>query len=267
MVDQAPGAFGPLDPIVCNAGIDTAQTFRKTTRGDFEQIFNTSLYGNLHLAPTAWPVFQVQGGGRVVLKSSGAGLYGNHGQEAYSAAKTAVIGLARALAIDGRSRGILVNVVAPYAVTQMTEAHIMAETAAVFRAEREAPLVAWLASEECTISGEVLVCVAGLIRRARTGETASFEMAGPYEQLVATLREQPLRFFNTASESFAVLCDQREAEQELLAFAWCNDSCPVSLMLIHRRLMARGSMPPHRARKRLLPRCRYDRWGRNRRLH
>src|SRR3546814_13588295 len=74
------------------------------------------------------------------MTSSSAGRYGQHGLSAYGASKSAVDGLVRTLASEGAGRGIAVNAVSPYALSQMTAAHIRGEMAEGFTPDRVAPL-------------------------------------------------------------------------------------------------------------------------------
>jgi NAD(P)-dependent dehydrogenase (short-subunit alcohol dehydrogenase family) len=176
MLEQARSRFGRLDIVIANAGIDRASTFAKQSMADFRAIFDTGFFGNLHLVHAAWPQLVGQQYGRVVLTTSSAGLYGNYGQVAYSAAKAAVIGMVHALAIEGRRHGVCINAIAPYGYSQMTAQYMPPEMASSFDPQRVAPLVAWLSSAGCDVSGEVLVCGGGLVRRAGVGETDALAM-------------------------------------------------------------------------------------------
>ncbi len=209
MVAHALTAFGRLDIVVANAGIDRVGSFGKQRMEDFRAVFNVGFFGNLHLAHAAWPHLLKQAYGRVVLTTSSAGLYANHGQAAYSSAKAAVIGLVRALAIEGRRHGVLVNAIAPYAYSQMTAPYMDADMAGAFDPARVAPLVGWLASQDCDVSGEVLVSGAGLLRRADVGETAAVPLpAHGFSQAVHALHDQPLQRYATANDSFARLLQE-----------------------------------------------------------
>ena len=204
MVKQALAAFGRLDIVVANAGIDKAASFHKQTLADFRAVFEVGFFGNLHLAHAAWPHLMQQRYGRVVLTASSAGLYADHGMAAYSAAKAAVIGLMRALAIEGHRHNVLANVIAPYAYSQMTAPYMTGDMARSFDPALVAPLVGWLCSAECDVSGEVLVSGAGLVRRASVGETPALALAPQaIARTVHALRDQPTRSYPTANVSFS----------------------------------------------------------------
>jgi NAD(P)-dependent dehydrogenase (short-subunit alcohol dehydrogenase family) len=110
------------------------------------------------------------GYGRVVLTSSIGGLYGNYNVANYSAAKAGLIGLSHVIALEGAAEGVKSNVVVPAAVTRMAEG---LDTSAYppMGPELVAPTVAWLAHESCSISGEMLVSLAGRVARAFVAET------------------------------------------------------------------------------------------------
>ena len=216
MVEQALAAFGRLDIVVANAGIDKAASFHKQSVQDFREVFDVGFFGNLYLAHAAWPHLLQQSYGRVVLTASSAGLYANHGQAAYSSAKAAVIGLMRALAIEGRRHGVLVNAIAPYGYSQMTAPYMNADMAITFDAGHVAPLVAWLASQDCDVSGEVLVSGAGLIRRAGVGETGALALrANAVGDAVHALRGKAIEGFASANESFARLLQEYDTQQKV----------------------------------------------------
>src|SRR3546814_7120249 len=124
------------------------------------------------------------------MTSSRAGRYGQHGLSAYGASKSAVDGLVRTLASEGAGRGIAVNAVSPYALSQMTAAHIRGEMAEVFTPDRVAPLIAWLASEDCDVTGEVIVAGGGRFRLTETVETDSLSPDAGFADLMARLAAQ-----------------------------------------------------------------------------
>ena len=209
MVEQALATFGRLDIVVANAGVDSPTAFIKQGLADFRAIFDTSFFGNLHLAHAAWPHLIQQRYGRMVLTASSAGLYGNHGQSAYSAAKSAVIGLMRALALEGQRHQVRVNVIAPYGYSQMTAPYMDERMASRFDPALVAPLVSWLCSEACAINGEVLVSGAGLVRRASVGETQALALdAGPPGEVFTKLAKLSVQSYPSANDSFARLLEE-----------------------------------------------------------
>ncbi|MEQ1493106.1 MAG: SDR family NAD(P)-dependent oxidoreductase, partial [Terricaulis sp.] len=122
------------------------------------------------------------GAGRVILVASSAGLYGVRGRAPYAASKGALIGLGLTLSHELRRDGVGVNVLAPYAATQMT-ADAMAAAEDVgqrMTPESVAPLATWLASAECEANGEIWVAGGGYVRRARMmeGDGAAFDALG-----------------------------------------------------------------------------------------
>lgn len=213
MVDHACSHFGDLHGIVANAGVERLARFESLSEDDFKQVFDTSFFGNLYLISAAWKHWQATGFGRAVLTGSGAGLYGNHGQVAYSAAKAAVIGLVRALAIETGKRDICVNAVAPYAYTAMTKPHLSADDAAKLDPSHVAPLVSYLMSAQCTLSGETLVSAGGLIRRAYTREGRTVALGDDIATAINTLLIEDGASFESASASFGDLCNTLHEDQ------------------------------------------------------
>lgn len=194
LVDQALQHFGRLDIVVANAGIDSAASFHKLAMADFERVMEINFHAVARLLHAAWPLLRQQAYGRVLVSGSTAGLYGNHGQAAYASAKAALLGLVKTLAIEGHPRGVLVNLLAPYAVTQLTRAAFPGEQAAQFSPEAVAPLVAWLVSEHCRLTGQTIVTGAGHARLVKTLESATIalgeDIPAALEQLLAMPCEQ-----------------------------------------------------------------------------
>lgn len=98
-MNSALEAFGRLDIVVNNAGILRDATFHKLTVQQWEAVRRVHLDGTAFVTRTAWPHLREQRYGRVVVTTSGAGLFGNFGQANYAAAKLGVVGLMHTLAL------------------------------------------------------------------------------------------------------------------------------------------------------------------------
>jgi NAD(P)-dependent dehydrogenase (short-subunit alcohol dehydrogenase family) len=170
MVAQALDTWGRLDALVNNAGVDQHAPLHKLTVEQFMDVFEPNFHGTLYATHAAYARMRDAGHGRIVVSASSAGLHGLHGLSAYAASKAALIAFARSLAQEGARRGVLANVVAPYATTKMTAPHTPAEVAAVLGPELVAPLVTYLASDACRLNGRTIVCGKGGFRRATTVE-------------------------------------------------------------------------------------------------
>lgn len=113
--------WGRLDHVFANAGVVGAGGIEFTTEEDFASIVDVNLSGVFRTSKAALPLLRRSGGGAMVITSSIEGLVGNAMLPAYSTAKTALVGLTRALAAEAAPT-IRVNAVHPgYIESPMTE--------------------------------------------------------------------------------------------------------------------------------------------------
>ena len=167
--------WGRLDICVANAAIGTAGMFHKQPAAQFGEVLEINLHGSVRLARAAMAVMRPAGYGRIILVASTGGLHGDVGLSAYAASKGGLLAFGRTLAAEGASRGVLTNMLLPYALTQMTEAQMAADgVPAAVRTRMEpdlvAPVLTALASPECRLNGEYIVTGGGRLRRASAVE-------------------------------------------------------------------------------------------------
>jgi len=170
ILEAALDTYGRLDILIHNAGIVRSAPLKEMSYEDFEAVLDVHLRGAFHVVRPAFPVMCDAGYGRIVLTSSIGGLYGNHGVANYAAAKAGVIGLSNVVALEGAVEGVQSNVIVPAAVTRMAEGIDTSEYPPM-GPELVAPVVGWLAHESCSVTGEVLIALAGRVARAIVTET------------------------------------------------------------------------------------------------
>jgi len=121
MVKQAMAKWGRIDILINNAGILRDKSFAKMDLADFKLVMDVHLMGSVNCTKAVWDIMREQRYGRIVMTTSSSGMYGNFGQSNYGAAKMAVLGFMNTLVLEGESRNIKINALAPTAGTRMTE--------------------------------------------------------------------------------------------------------------------------------------------------
>jgi NAD(P)-dependent dehydrogenase (short-subunit alcohol dehydrogenase family) len=170
IVQTAIDAFGRVDVLINNAGILRDKAFHKMDADLINQVIDVHLKGAFFVTQPAFRRMREQRYGRIVSTSSASGLFGNFGQANYGAAKAGLAGLTRVLAIEGAEHGIAANAIAPIARTRMTEG-ILGDLSPRVSPGSVSPLVAYLASEQCSVNGHIYSVAGGRIARIFIGET------------------------------------------------------------------------------------------------
>ncbi|MGO4446622.1 SDR family NAD(P)-dependent oxidoreductase [Mycobacterium sp. 2YAF39] len=170
IIDTALDRFGRIDILIHNAGNVRRAPLREMSYEDFEAVLDVHLRGAFHVVRPSFPVMCDAGYGRIVLTSSIGGLYGNYDVANYAVAKAGVIGLSNVAAMEGAAHGVKSNVIVPAAVTRMAEG-IDTSAYPPMGADLVAPAVAWLAHENCSITAEILIALAGRVATAVMAET------------------------------------------------------------------------------------------------
>jgi NAD(P)-dependent dehydrogenase (short-subunit alcohol dehydrogenase family) len=199
IIDAALDNFGRIDILIHNAGNVRRGTLKEISYEDFDAVLDVHLRGAFHVVRPAFPVMCEKGYGRIVLTSSIGGLYGNHQVANYCTSKAGLIGLSNAVALEGSAEGVKCNVIIPAAVTRLAKGR---DTSAYppMQSELVAPTVAWLAHESCSITGEMLISIAGRVAKAVFAETPgvyrpSWTIEEVAEQMPAIRNTDSLKIF------------------------------------------------------------------------
>jgi NAD(P)-dependent dehydrogenase (short-subunit alcohol dehydrogenase family) len=178
LIEKTLAAYGRLDVLVNNAGVELAKKVTDTTEAEWDRLMDVNLKGVFLCCKAAIPVMQRQGGGIIVNVASELGLVGGSEIAAYCASKGGVVQLTKAIAIDHVADGIRVNCVCPGPVgTPLLESIIEASSnpdeerrsivektllKRVGRPEEIANVILFLASEESSyMTGSIVVVDGG----------------------------------------------------------------------------------------------------------
>lgn len=178
-VDIALEAYGRVDAVVANAGTIDSDPYPDWSTERFEAILKYHVHSAFHVTRGAFAAMKANNYGRLVFVSSAAGVFGQPGLTGYAAAKTGMLGLMNIASLEGAEFGILANAVMPMGDTRMASA-LLGEAAespdaraflSTFRLDQVAPVVAFLASEECTLTHTVLSAFSGRVAALRVAVT------------------------------------------------------------------------------------------------
>jgi NAD(P)-dependent dehydrogenase (short-subunit alcohol dehydrogenase family) len=185
LIDAAIAQFGRLDILINNAGIINWAGMPDVDADDLARHFAVHVGGAFNTTRAAWPYMVEQRYGRIVMTSS-SGMFGLLENLSYATAKAGIVGLTRSLMTEGAAHNILVNAIAPAAITRMA-GRSADETDALggdpgsgpMSPDRVAPLVAFLAHEGCPVSGEIYAAGGGRFARIFVAQAAGYVNASP----------------------------------------------------------------------------------------
>lgn len=133
------------------------------------------------------------------MTSSPAGIYGNFGQANYSAAKLALLALAKTLAVEGGKNNIFCNTIVPVAASRLTEDLMPEDVFEMLHPKYVAPIVAYLCHDSCEANGEVLEAAGGYYGRYEWRRSAG-KVFSPEVPTLENIRD-----------SFGEICDMSKS--------------------------------------------------------
>ncbi len=135
LIEEALGAFGGLEALVCNAGVAWTGLLGDMTWEEWRGVFGVNVDALFSCCKAVLPHFIHRKAGRIITVSSMWGQVGASCEVAYSASKAAVIGFTRALAKEVAPSGITVNCVAPGVIDTEMNDHLSPEEKEALRLE------------------------------------------------------------------------------------------------------------------------------------
>jgi len=170
LVDGALERFGRIDIVLNNAGIIQWAGFPEADEDNLSRHLAVHVAGSFNTTRAAWPHMVEQGYGRVVMTTS-SGIFGLANNTSYATAKAGVVGLMRSLSVAGMDHGIKVNAIAPAAYTRMAG---KGTGSPAMSPDLVAPMAAFLAHEDCPVSGEIYVAGFGRFTRLFIASTEGY---------------------------------------------------------------------------------------------
>jgi NAD(P)-dependent dehydrogenase (short-subunit alcohol dehydrogenase family) len=212
IVNTAINTYGKVDILINNAGILRDKSFGKMTELEWDAVIAVHLKGTFNVTRPAFVNMRENKYGRIILTSSGSGMFGNFGQGNYAAAKAGMAGMVNVLKLEGAKYNIKTNLLMPSAGTRLTEDVMPADMFKKLDVKYITPGVLYLASEQCQESGIYLNAFAGYFSRSQvlSGPGVLFPEMPSVEQVAEKWAdimslENP-RFYNDVNEiMFAAL--------------------------------------------------------------
>lgn len=207
--DLAINTFGSIDCLINNAGISEGKTFHKASIEELMTVVEVNLIATMKLTHKIYKYMYEKGKGNIIFTTSAAGLYGQHGMPAYSSSKAGIIGLANSLHLESFKKDIAVNIISPFAHTNMTKSFMNSKQAKKFAPEKILPIIDFIILNN-HISGNIFICGGGKFRLGKFYENDGLDFSSyedfSYEELetrqdnLFSMKE--LKSRKNASESF-----------------------------------------------------------------
>ncbi len=212
ILEQCLDEFGSFDYLINNAGVAEGKTFHQTTLQDFNEIISINFTGAVNVSHACFQHMYENNFGSILFTTSGAGLFGQHGMPAYSSSKAGLIGLAHSLHLEAKTKNLNINVLSPFAFTNMTKNFLSTSQKQQFTTDKVTPIVKFLLESQ-RISGNIFIAGGGQFKIAKMIENAGIDLSALNQisdveidnnlQSLMSLEEVVTR--EDASESFEAL--------------------------------------------------------------
>lgn len=186
-------AFGRIDIVINNAGIFAPGALPSLTAADFRRMVDVHFFGTVNVVKAAWSHLLAAGSGRIVNTISEA-MLGAPQMTSYGAAKGAIFGFTRNLAVESAGTGLLANCIAPRAGTRMVDrlgaalelpTDMVEQMKLAMPPEYVVPVAAYLAHESCELNGECLQVGSGRVSRLAVVESVGIAVEETTPEIVA----------------------------------------------------------------------------------
>ncbi|NJO55008.1 MAG: SDR family NAD(P)-dependent oxidoreductase, partial [Rhodospirillales bacterium] len=123
MVKMAEDAFGKVDVLINNAGVQHVSPIDEFPEAKWDLIIGVNLSAAFHTCKAVWKGMKERGFGRIINIASAHGLRASEFKSAYVSSKHGILGLTKVLGLEGASLGITCNAICPgYVKTPLVEA-------------------------------------------------------------------------------------------------------------------------------------------------
>lgn len=125
LIDEANAAFGQVDALVNNAGIQHVSPVEEFPEGNWDAIIAINLSSAFHTTKAVFADMKARGFGRIINVASAHGLVASPYKSAYVAAKHGIVGFTKTIALEGAEHGVTCNAICPgYVKTPLVEKQI-----------------------------------------------------------------------------------------------------------------------------------------------
>lgn len=158
LVERVTRRWRRLDVMIANAGFGIAAPVAETPPDEAREIFDVNVLGTVWAIQAAWPIFEVEQRGHLVIVSSGAAVHGIPANALYSATKAAQMNLAGGLRIEAEAIGVDVSVVYPIVTDTEFRRNLRDHTDG--RKERAGATVGGPRQSAEEVAGAIVACLA-----------------------------------------------------------------------------------------------------------